>query len=167
MGLLTSATSANRVEDTDLGVTYARRRIYGLWTVVMLNVTTTYYFAWEYVRRAVKSYRYVGLDESTAKSLAATLRNYYTRATKVSEFDTTQGSGTYGQFTHVAAGDVPMADVVAQHENAGMWSVTVSVNEEDVRLSLSPSESFAQLFHDENLRGYDDGATAPTQGGVS
>ena len=165
MALLTTATEANRVVDTALGVTYTRRKIYGSWTYVQLNVTTTITEVWEYVRRAVKSYKYVGLDETTADSLAATLRTYYTRATKTSEFDTIEGSSTYGQFKHVAAGDVPMADVVCQHEDGGMWSVVVSVNEEDTRTSRSASESFATLFSAEDARGYDTGSTAPTIGG--
>ncbi len=164
MALLTTATSNNRVVDTAFGVTYARRRIYGTWTKVVLNVTTTYTSAWEYVRRAEKSYRYVGLDKATADTVAAALRSYYTRATKVSEFDTETGSQTYGQFKHVSAGAVPMADVVAQHEDGAMWSVVVNVHEEDARTSLSALESFASLFSAENQREYDDGASAPVEG---
>ena len=165
MALLTTATETNRVIDTALRVNYTRRKIYGQWSYVNLNMTVTITQAWEYVRTAVKSYRYVGLDEDTAKSVAATLASIYTRTTKVSEFDTEQGSPTFGTFKHVAAGDVPMADVVMQHEGGTMWSVAVSVNEQDTRMSLSASESFASLFSAENAREYDEGSNGPISEG--
>ena len=155
MALLTTATEDNRVVDAALHVTYARRKTFGSWTYVMANVTITLTEAWEYVRTAVKSYRYVGLDKATALSVAAALTQLYTRPTKVSEFDTETESQTYGTFKHVAAGSVPMADVVPQHEDGAMWSVVVAVNETDTRLSLSALESFASLFSAEEQRDYD------------
>lgn len=162
MALRHTASSENRVVTTALSTTYARRKIYGQWSYVDLNITTTYTSAWEYVRRATKTYKYVGLDETTANSTAAALRTYYTRTTKTSEFDTDSSSQTFGQFHAIDAGAVPMADVVCQHEDGAMWSVVVSVNEEDTRISLSPSESVSALFILENARGYDTGSSAPT-----
>ena len=151
MALLNTASDANRVIDTDMHVTYARRAIYGTWTKVTLNVTTTYTKAWEYSRVATKSYRYVGLTEAAAKQIAADYADYYTRATKVSEWDSEDG-----EFKHVDGGSVPMATVVPQHEDGSMWSVVIFVDEQDTRISLSPNESFTALFATENARTYDD-----------
>lgn len=161
MALLNTVTEDNRAIDTALRVVYSRRKIYGAWTYVSLNVTVTITEAWEYLRTATKSYRYVGLDEATANAAVAALQTLYTRSTKVSQFDTAEGSPTYGNFKAVAAGDVPMADVVAQHEEGDMWSVVISVNEADARISLSASESFASLFSSENQRDYDTSAAGP------
>lgn len=147
----TTATAENRVVDTNLTKTYARRPIYGTWTHVTLNITTTYTKAWEYSRVATKSYRYVGLTKEAAESIAADYVDYYTRATKVSEWD-----GEDGVFEYVSGGAVPMATVVPQHEDGGMWSVAISVNEQDTRISLSANEDFATLFAAEELRQYDD-----------
>lgn len=75
MSHLTTATDRNRDIDTALVVTYAVRRIYGSWTFVSLNVTTTYNTAFVYSRAARKSYRYRGLTESAAAALAQALAN--------------------------------------------------------------------------------------------
>lgn len=154
MALLTTYTDANKVEDTTLQIVYTRRKIYGSWSSSSLSVTTTHTQAWEYTRRASQSYRYVGMTKSAAEACAAALVALYTRATKVSEWDTTEGSLTYGQFKHVAGGDVPMADVTPQHDGGEMWSVVVNLHEEDSRTSLSASESFSSLFSAENNRIY-------------
>ena len=50
-----------------------------------------------------------------------------------------------------------MADVVVQLDEGEAYSVVVSVNEQDTRISLSASESFASLFSTEDQRTYDDG----------
>lgn len=152
MGLLNSATSVNRVVDAALHVTYARRVVYGSWVYVALNMTTTYYRAWEYSRVATKTYRYVGLTETAAKSVAEELTELFTRSTKVSEWN-----GTSGEFDVVPAGVVPMADVVCQHDEGDAWSVVVNVNEQDSRIDLAPDKSFGTLFATENSRSYDDG----------
>ena len=152
MALLTSASAVDRVVDAHLRVVYARRPIYGTWTYVTLNITTTYTKAWEYSRVATKTYRYVGLTETAAKAKAAELNTLYTRATKVSEWDSVDG-----EFDHVDGGDVPMADIVVQLDEGEAYSVVVSVNEQDTRISLSANESFASLFSTEDQRTYDDG----------
>lgn len=151
MALLNTASDVNRVIDADLHVTYARRVIYGTWTKVMLNVTTTYTKAWEYSRVAVKTYKYVGLTNAAARTKEQALNALYTRPTKVSEWD-----GEDGEFKHVDGGDVPMADIALQHDEGEAYSLVVAVNEQDTRTSLSPNESFTALFATENARTYDD-----------
>ena len=150
MGLLTTYSAANRVVDTALQVNYSRRIVFGSWTYVSLNVTTTYNQAWEYTRTAVKTFRYVGMDRATAEDCAADLRALFTRSTK-----TTVWNGSTGAFDTGDAGDILMADVVCQHEDGGMWSVTVSVNEQDTRQSLLSNLSPSSLFAMEDARAYD------------
>lgn len=158
MALLTTATATNRVVDTALRVVYSRRLVFGQWSWTNgLNESYTINSAWEYIRTATKTYRYVGLDEETAKSVAAALAAYYTRTTKVSVWNVNSD----GQFAAIDAGSVPMADVVPQHEDGEAWSVAVSVNEQDSRMSRSASESFTTLFYAEDRREYDDGEIAP------
>lgn len=66
MGLLQSYGADNRVVFNDKVVTYSKQRIYGNWSYVNLNMTTTYYWVWEYHRYCTKSYAYVGMDLVTA-----------------------------------------------------------------------------------------------------
>ena len=155
MSLLTTATGRNRDVDTALIVTYAVRRIRGAWTVTRLSVSTTYDTAFLYSRAARKSYRYRGLTEGAAARLAQALADYYTRSVKVSEFDTTEGSATFGDFHDVNGGNVPMADVAAVAEQGGAWAVVVNVNEYDERIRLSGGLTPSTLFTSENARDYD------------
>ena len=150
MGLLTTYSAANRIVDTALQVNYSRRLVFGSWTYLSLNVSTTYNQAWEYTRTAAKTFRYVGMDKATAEDCAADLRALFTRSTK-----TTVWNGSTGAFDTGDAGSILMADVVCQHEDGGMWSVTVSVNEQDTRQSLLSNLSPSSLFATENARRYD------------
>lgn len=154
MALLTTYSDANKVEESTLSIGYTRCKIYGSWSSTSLSATTTHTQAWEYTRRASQSYRYVGMTKSAAETCAAAMVTKYTRSTMVSEWDTTEGSATFGQFKAVAGGDIPMADVTTQHNGGGMWSVVVNLHEEDSRTSLSASESFSSLFSAENNRQY-------------
>jgi UDP-N-acetyl-D-mannosaminuronic acid transferase (WecB/TagA/CpsF family) len=150
MGLLNTYTSANCVVDTALSVDYARRVVFGNWVETTGTVPTVHNHIWEYTRTATKTFRYVGMDEATAESCAAALRTLFNRSTRVSTWN-----GAYGRFDRDPGGDVPMADIVCQHEAAGMWTVTVSVNEQDTYQSLFATESFATIFATENARVYD------------
>ena len=153
MSLLNSASSDNCVVDAALHVSYARRIIFGQWTYVNLNMTTVYTQAWEYIRTASKTYRYVGMSEAAARTKAASLVTLYTRSTKISVWD-----GTSGQFVHVDAGDILMTDIVVQHEEGSMWTVAVTVSETDTRTTLSSSSQPSALFATENQRDYEEGS---------
>ena len=150
MGLLNTYTSANRVVDTALSVNYARRVVFGNWVETTGTVPTVHSHIWEYTRTATKTFRYVGMDAATAESCAADLRTLFNRSTRVCTWN-----GATGSFDRDPGGDVPMADIVCQHEAAGMWTVTVSVNEQDAYQSLLATESFATIFSTENARVYD------------
>ncbi len=153
MSLINSASPDNCVVDAALHVSYARRIVFGQWTFVSLNMTTVYTQAWEYIRTASKTYRYVGMTEAGARAKAASLVTLYTRSTKVSVWDSTEGD-----FIHQDAGDIVMADIVVQHEEASMWTVAVTVSETDTRTALSPSLSPTALFSLENNRDYEEGS---------
>ena len=153
MSLLSTASADNLVVDAALHITYARRIVFGQWTYVNLNMTTVYTQAWEYIRTASKTYRYVGMTEAGARAKAAALVTLYTRSTKISVWDSTAG-----QFVHVDAGDVLMTEVVVQHEEGSMWTVAITVSETDTRTTLSSSSSFAALFATENQRDYEEGS---------
>ncbi len=157
MALISTASSDNRVVDTQLSIRYTRRRVYGSWSYASGTSIVTVNSVWEYTRTATKNYRYVGMTGAAATALAAALVDYYTRTTKTSDWDSSEG-----QFTTIDAGSVPMADVVCQHGDGDMWTVSVSVNEEDTRMSRAATASFASLFALENQRAYDTGADAPT-----
>lgn len=153
MGLLTSWSSLNRVISQDKTVRYSRRKVYGEWSYLSaVSVITTLDHAYEYHRICTKQYRYVGMDRATAGACAAAMISKYTRSTKESQWN---GSGVAaGTFTDESAGVIPMADVAIIHEEGCMYSVQVSVNEDDTKMrvgALTPSS----LFADEDGRDYD------------
>ena len=155
MALVPQHSASNRVIDTALTVTYSKRRVSGSWTAATISTWTTYLYAWEYVRHAVKSYRYVGMSYGVACACRDDMLEKYTRATKTSRFDADPYSQTFGTFVHENAGDVPMASISVQHDDGGMCSVVISVDETDTRMSLSSSQSLATLFSAEQQRDYD------------
>lgn len=165
MALVPQHSASNRVIDTALTVTYARRKISGSWTFVALNVTTTYTEAWEYERHAVKSYRYVGMTLAGARACRTAMVQNYTRAAKASKFETDPSSSYFGTFVHESAGSQVMASISVQHEDGAMYSVVITVDETDTRTSLSASESFATLFSAEQQRDYDDETETVAAGG--
>lgn len=159
MGLLTTYTDVNCVVDTALQVNYTRRIVFGQWvksTITSSSASTTYTQAWEYARAAVKTYRYVGLDEATARECASAMRALYTRTSKTSVWN-----GTTGEFDTIVSGDILMADVVAQHDDGDAWFVTVSVHEQDTRMNLLSNINPESLFGSERSRDYD----GETEGG--
>ena len=107
--LLNTYSSANRVVYNDKVVTYSKQRIYGQWSYVTLNMTTTYYWVWEYHRYCTKSYMYVGMDKATADACAQAMVQKYTRSIKISEWQ--DGGGSAGTFQDVDGGTICMADI--------------------------------------------------------
>ncbi len=154
MALLETASSTCRIVDQALRVSYTRRLIFGSWThttLVASAASTTYNSAWEYVRRAEKSYRYIGLSLDAANTKAAALETLYTRSTKISDWQPNNGV-----FSEIEAGDIPMADICVQLDGDGAsYSVVVHVHEEDTRLRLTGGATPSSLFTAENNRTYD------------
>lgn len=151
MALLETYGEVNRVVETGLSVTYSKTRTFGYWSHVMLNVDESYTEAWTYRRRATKSYRYTGMTLDAAKACAADMRDYYTRAQKVSVWDLNDDR----EFAEPAvANSLCMADIAVVPVSASMYEVRVQVNEDDERMrraSLAPDA----LFTTEKSRQYD------------
>lgn len=153
MGLLSTATAANRVTERALTVTYSKPRISGSWSWVDANVENTRTQAYEYHRYASCAYRYVGLDFLSALDAADAIRAKYTRAFKASEWHS--GGEHAGTFQPLDMGTRLQGSVEVVRDRGHLYDVVVQVEEDDVRLSLDPNESFAVLFAAEDARKYD------------
>lgn len=148
--LIEHYSSANRVVDTELAVTYSKTKVYGQWTYqVAIVATETRYEAWSYVRSANKTYRYVGMTKAAADACANDMRQIYLRTQKSSVL-----SDQLREFVDEITGYVPMADVAVNRVNGGMWEVSVNVRETDARLRFA-SVTASSLFADEDARDYD------------
>ena len=79
MALIEQYGDDNRVTDTGLVVTYAKRKIYGDWTHSAGAGIDHYYEAWEWTRYARKSYRYVGMSRAAAEECRDDMIEMYTR----------------------------------------------------------------------------------------
>lgn len=153
MGLLSTATAANRKTERLLTVTYSRSAVKGKWAWVSGNVTSWRDVAYEVHRYASCAYRYVGMDYASALAAAKTIRASYTRAFKGSEW---HGSGTYaGTFRDLDMGKRCQASVEVVRTAGHLYDVVVDVSEDDMRMSLQPSGATAALFAAENKRQYD------------
>ncbi len=154
MALFARAAAENRVIDTALHVSYARRKVHGSWTYTSGTSLVTFYEAWEYTRTARKAYRYVGMDYDNAVAEAKRLETAYTRNTQESVLVTSgEGAGTFVETSDVAS--LCMADIAVQHDAGSMYTIVVSVNETDTKLRTNPSFAFETLFAAERARGYD------------
>lgn len=84
--------------------------------------------AYEYHRYATKVYRYVGMDERTARACAEAKLAQYTRARFFWFWDTDM---TLNFSREIKTG----ATVKARHTEGHLWSVEINVNEDDVYYS--------------------------------
>ena len=151
MALLNTYGSANRVVTEDKVVTYSINRIQGEWTHIISAVQQyIYYTVFEYHRYCTKTYSYVGMDLTTARDCAAAMVTKYTRNFENSDWD--EDTGT---FNDVYGGSMCMADIAIQQTAGPMYSVVVSVREEDTKVRTTIT-SPASLFSAENSRDYDE-----------
>lgn len=151
MALLNTYGAANRVVTEDKVVTYSINRVQGEWTyIISSNQWYTYYTVFEYHRYCTKTYSYVGMDLTTARNCAAAMVTKYTRNFENSDWD--EDTGT---FNDVYGGSMCMADIAIQQTAGRMYSVIVSVREDDAKVRttiMSP----VNVFTDENNRDYDE-----------
>lgn len=127
--------NSNKVTDTGLSVSY-RQTFNGQY--------------WEVTRMAKKQYQFIGMDKDTAYECAAAKRTQYTRA--FSRIDTSSGAPQ-----RVYAYECP-SDIAPQHRDGDVWSVSISVNEQDVVASQTRVTDPASLFTEANARNYDEDA---------
>ena len=151
MSLLTSHSSANRVVDSALVVTYSVSRVSGYWEQQSsMGITVASHdHMWEYHRRARKSYRYVGMTEAAAKTCKDAMTSLYTRSTSTMEWDSFDGI-----WTTTSGSSIPMADVAMSHNDDGSYDVVVNVYEDDCRMSIL-AVTATSLFSSERSRSYD------------
>lgn len=155
MALLNTWTDANKVIDQGLMITYSRTIVFGNWKQVAAFDASeyTYVQAYELRRFAKGSFRYVGMDYTTATSCANAMIAQYTRTTKVSTWNPDGQALGQAEFVDVGGGTVPMAEVSIQHTDGHMYEVVVNVNEMDSRLRIAPL-SPQTVFYVEDARTY-------------
>ena len=141
MGLMTTWGAENRVIEQGLTITYSMSKVSGRtiwWTKV-----------YEYHRYAQAYYKYVGMDFATATACAQSMIEKYTRPYTTAKWD--ENSYAYSNQT---SGTRCMAGISIQKTQGHMYEVSVSVNEDDSKMSYSPT-SADTLFRTENQRDYD------------
>ena len=150
MALFETLTSQNMVTTHGLVVRY---------NVNKKSLETTppidYY---EYVRTASKRYKYVGLTKAAALAGVATKMGKYTRSYSIAPTlpQILEPTAVYSSpVTKCTTGIEPL------HEAGNMWSLEISVDEQDTKLSLSPSLAPGDVFNAEKARDYDDDEAMP------
>lgn len=124
----------NKVTDTALQIYYKFRTRF-------VQIDDTLYPQYNITRRAVKKYRYVGMDLTTAKACAAAKRTKYTRYVKGWRWDPEQTPSWIPQNMSQC-----QADIAIVHVDGAMWNVEINVDEtDDVWRSSLPSD-FSSLF---------------------
>ena len=155
MSLLTTYGAHNRVEEQSLDIRYKKTRISGQWSwsAIATPVGETFYYMWECHRYATKSFRYVGMDKTTANACREALKAVLTRNVRQSIWDgTVQG----GQWLRQSGGQECMSDVTVNAVAGDMYEVRVTVNEDDVCLAkITANPNPSTLFAMENARAYD------------
>lgn len=150
--MFTKYGPSNRDVEQDLVVTYSKARIAGSWSYPSGTSIITRSEAWEYRRHASKRFKYVGMTKLAAQQCAAALIEYFTRSIKNSVFrDSGVSAGSFGEED---GGTLCMAEIVPFKMAGHMWGVSVSVREEDSRLSFT-SLAPSSLFTTENARQYE------------
>lgn len=112
----------------DLG----EENVFGVWQ-------SDYYVLYCVTRVATKQYSYVGLTESTAKTLASSKTTDYTRSKKGWYLSDT--SIQYVNETYCGA------DIHPSHTSGCMWQVDLNVNERDDMWVIPPKDSQGQQGH--------------------
>ena len=148
MGLKTVYDNSNKVTDVGLSVTYRQE------FAATIDVSGTPTDYWEVARIAKKSYKFVGMDESTAYECASAKRSQYTRS--FSRVEITDESVT----TRTAI-ECP-SDIAPRHVEGDVWEVQIEVNEMDTTYSIGPAAEPENLFPAANARNYDEDAGSST-----
>lgn len=153
MALLSKWSATNREITVGRTVSYSVAPIFGSWTYVTGNITTTITRAWECHRYCTMSYAYVGMTYEAALSCAAAVIANYTRSTRYTEFEPDAGT-----WVTKNGGTVPMADVSVRLEGGNAYRVDVNVREDDVLIRKNNEAAIvSQLFNIENNRTYETG----------
>ncbi len=117
-----------------------------------LSPTVNYIYPYEYHRYATRVYEYVGLSESDAQTKAQELVAAYTRKFR---YSTVRPNSLALMFDDVDGGNKLQTTVQTINTSGCMWTVRVSVNEDDVLLRTTRTENPTTVFYEENNREYD------------
>ena len=142
MGLMNTWNASNRVVEQGKVITYSKKGVKGrsIW----------WNKGYEYHRYCSLTYRYVGMDYSTAVSCANAMIAKYTRNYTEATWD--DDSYIYHNDNK---GTKCMADIGIQKREGCMYEVTVAVREDDSKMNYSGAADVASLFSSENARDYD------------
>lgn len=145
MSALTSYTAANRVIDSGLVITYDWSLVFGSWTgtsVVASAASVTYTQMYQYRRRARAAYRYVGMDAATAQNCYAAMKAKYQSSSKCSKFvQNWEPAQDFGDWTLQRIDGVDLAKVEKVYDGGGLYSVHITIDEEDLYLSKTAKSS--------------------------
>ena len=152
MALLNTASADNRIVTNGLVLSYSKRIIPGQWSWNrgVGTIPQTFYQAYEHHRYCTKNYMYVGLDLTSAQSVASDAITYYTRSSQTSFWNTTNGG-----FDQITTALQPMADVSVQQVEGHMYNVIINVREDEMLMTMDSTITPEQLFAYANQRHYD------------
>ena len=142
MSALTSYSAANRVIDSGLVITYDWTLVFGSWvgtSVVASAASVTYTQMYQYRRRARAAYRYVGMDAATAQSCYAAMKAKYSSYKACQRWEPTYND--MGDWVVHTIRGVDIAKVGKVYDGGGLYSVHVTVDEEDLYLSKTALSS--------------------------
>lgn len=151
MSALTSYSAANRVIDSGLVVTYDWTLVFGSWvgtSVVASTASVTYTQMYQYRRRARAAYRYVGMDAATSQNCYAAMKAKYSSYKACQRWEPTDND--MGDWVVHTIRGVDIAKVEKVYDGGGLYSVHVTVDEEDLYLSKTarPSNPLRDLDRD-------------------
>ena len=122
-----------KIVQEGLDVRYSKSLRYGYWQWTNgLNETFWRTSVWEYRRFATMRFKYIGLTESAATALKASLDTLFTRNITVSQWNESTGL-----FSDVSGGADKMARVHTFQIEGDVWGVSVFVNETTTRMRTS------------------------------
>ncbi len=131
-------TSDNKVTEEGLVVkyTYTSKIVY----MGSANGAALYSPLYCVTRTATKRYKYVGLSETQAKTLAASKQTQYTRSRP--------GGFEYGEqgIEYKTPVQYMGAEVAVQHFEAHLWEVVINVNENEQIWTFNLGSSLESLF---------------------
>ena len=129
--MFTTASNSNKQTHTALRTIYT---VNGMVTVEATDADGESQSLWEVHRIITKSYSYVGLTESAAKSVRDTKAAMYKRTYRRWSTPTTP------------VNVIMLCDSIeANHGEGSMWSVDIQVNEDDVLYTSNPQGDLALL----------------------
>ncbi len=142
----------NLVISEALTTTYSRTIVRGSWTWTAANVSGAFDKMQEVHRYARESFRWVGYTREAATIKRDELVSLYNRSFSYSDWNSTVSTG---KWEVKSGGRRVMADIALVREDGDVWSVSVTVNEDDTRMvKVGEAIDYDAIFTSENARTY-------------